>query len=46
VSQENVEIVRRAFEYEISGRGTAAEIRAIFDPHVVMSRLRKTRPTA
>ena len=37
MSQENVEIVRRAFEYEISGRGTHAEVRAIFDPHVVMN---------
>jgi ketosteroid isomerase-like protein len=35
-SPANVEIVRRAFEYEISGRGTAAEVRAILDPHVVM----------
>jgi ketosteroid isomerase-like protein len=37
MSRENVEIVRRAFEYEISGLGTAAEVRAIFDPHVVMN---------
>ena len=32
MSQENVEIVRRAFEYEISGRGTHAEVRAILIP--------------
>jgi ketosteroid isomerase-like protein len=37
MSQENVEIVRRAFEYEISGRGDAAEVLASFDPHVVMN---------
>jgi len=37
MSQENVEVVRRAFEYEVSGRATAAEVRAIFDPHVVMN---------
>jgi ketosteroid isomerase-like protein len=35
MSQENVEIVRRAFEYEISGRGEP-EVLAIFDPDVVM----------
>src|SRR5690242_17817560 len=37
MSQENVEVVRRAFDYEIFGRGTAAEVRAILDPHVVMN---------
>jgi len=31
MSQENVEIVRRAFEYEISGRGDAAEVLACGD---------------
>src|SRR3954454_9384686 len=36
MSQENVEIVRRAFEYEISGRGDATEVLASFDPYVVM----------
>jgi ketosteroid isomerase-like protein len=35
MSQENVEIVRRAFEYEISGRGGSGVL-AIFDPDVVM----------
>ena len=37
MSQENVEIVRRAFEYEISGRGDATEVLASFDPYVVMN---------
>jgi ketosteroid isomerase-like protein len=37
MSQENVEVVRRAFEYEISGRGNTAEVLAIFDPDVVMN---------
>jgi ketosteroid isomerase-like protein len=36
MSQENVEIARRAFEFEIYGRGEAA---AIFDPDVVMKPL-------
>src|SRR3954452_14749517 len=35
MSQENVELVRRAFEYEVSGHGTA-EVLASFDPYVVM----------
>jgi|SRR5690242_7523100 len=34
MSQENVEIARRAFEFEIYGRGEAA---AIFDPDVVLN---------
>src|SRR5215208_6143519 len=37
MSQENVEIVRRAFEYEISGRGDATEVLASFDPYVVVN---------
>src|SRR5262245_44225369 len=35
MSQENVEIVRRAWEYEIDGRGARAEAEAIYDPDVV-----------
>ncbi|HEY1356914.1 MAG TPA: nuclear transport factor 2 family protein [Thermoleophilaceae bacterium] len=37
MSQENVEIVRRAFAYEISGVGDRAEAEAVFDPDVVMN---------
>ncbi len=37
MSQENVEIVRRAFAYEMYGVGDHAEAEAIFDPHVVMN---------
>ena len=37
MSQENVEIVRRAFAYEIHGVGDRAEAEAIFDPQVVMN---------
>ena len=37
MSQQNVEIVQRAFEYEISGRGDATEVLASFDPYVVMN---------
>ena len=37
MSQENVEIVRRAFAYEIHGVGDRAEAEEIFDPHVVMN---------
>jgi ketosteroid isomerase-like protein len=37
VSRENVEIVRRAFAYEIHGVGDRADADAIFDPHVVMN---------
>jgi len=36
MSQENVEVVRRAFAYEVYGRGDRAEAEAIFDPYVVM----------
>jgi uncharacterized protein len=37
MSQENVEIVRRAFAYEIDGVGDRAEAEAIFHPDVVMT---------
>jgi ketosteroid isomerase-like protein len=37
MSEENVEIVRRAFAYEIYGVGDRAEAEAIFDPNVVMN---------
>jgi ketosteroid isomerase-like protein len=37
MSQENVEIVRRAFAYEIDGVGGRAEAEAIFHPDVVMT---------
>jgi ketosteroid isomerase-like protein len=37
MSQENVEIVRRAFAYEVNGVGGRAEAEAIFDPGVVMN---------
>jgi ketosteroid isomerase-like protein len=37
MSQENVEVVRRAFAYEMYGIGDRAEAEAIFDPHVVIS---------
>jgi ketosteroid isomerase-like protein len=37
MSQENVEIVRRAFAYEIYAVGGRAEAEAIFDPDVVMN---------
>ncbi len=37
MSQENVEIVRRAFAYEIHGVGDRAEAEAIFDPDVVIN---------
>jgi hypothetical protein len=39
MSQENVEIVRRAFEYEISGRGDVTEVLAGFDPTSCWSRI-------
>jgi ketosteroid isomerase-like protein len=35
MSQENVEIVRRAFQYLVSGRG-GSDVLASFDPGVVM----------
>jgi ketosteroid isomerase-like protein len=37
MSQENVEIVRRAFAYEIHGVGDRAEAEEIFDPNVLMN---------
>jgi ketosteroid isomerase-like protein len=37
VSEENVEIVRRAVAFEFSGRGDRAEAEAIFDPGFVMN---------
>jgi ketosteroid isomerase-like protein len=37
MSQGNVEIVRRAFAYEIHGVGDRAEAEEIFDPNVVMN---------
>jgi ketosteroid isomerase-like protein len=37
MSEENVEIVRRAFAYEHYGVGDRAEAEALFDPHVVMN---------
>src|SRR5512134_2244396 len=37
MSEENVEIVRRAFAYEVYGDGDRAEAEAIFDPNVVMN---------
>jgi len=36
MSQENVEIARRAFAYEIYGVGDRTEAEAIFDPEVVI----------
>ena len=37
MSQENVEIVRRAIAYEYDGVGDRAEAEAIFDPQVVLN---------
>ena len=37
MSQENVEVVRRAFAYEMYGVGDRAEAEAIFDPDVVIN---------
>ena len=37
MSQENVEIVRRAFAYEVYGLGDRAEVEELFDPNVVMN---------
>src|SRR5262245_16413723 len=37
MSRENVELVRRAFAYEVYGIGGRAEAEAIFDPDVVMN---------
>ena len=36
MSQENVEVVRRAWDYEMYGRGGRGEALEIFDPDVVM----------
>jgi ketosteroid isomerase-like protein len=36
MSQENVEIVRRAFAYEVYGEGDRAEAEALFDPHILI----------
>jgi hypothetical protein len=38
MSQEDVEVVRRAFAYEIYGVGDRAEAEAIFDPNEAGSR--------
>ena len=46
MSEENVEIVRRAFAYEIYGVGDRAEAEAIFDPNVVMNPIERDRRTA
>ena len=37
MSQENVEVVRRAIVYEYDGVGGRAEAEAIFDPQVVLN---------
>jgi ketosteroid isomerase-like protein len=37
MSEENVEVVRRAIAYEYHGVGGRAEAEAIFDPQVVMN---------
>ena len=37
MSQENVEVVRRAIAYEYDGVGDRAEAEAIFDPQVVLN---------
>ena len=37
MSEENVEIVRKAIAYEYDGVGDRAEAEAIFDPQVVMN---------
>jgi ketosteroid isomerase-like protein len=37
MSQENVEVVRRAIAYEYYGVGDRAEAEAIFDPQVVLN---------
>jgi ketosteroid isomerase-like protein len=39
VETENVEIVRRAFEYEVYGRGDREEVLAGFDADVVLNRI-------
>jgi len=37
MSQENVEVVRKAIDYEYHGVGDRAEAEAIFDPQVVLN---------
>ena len=37
MSEENVEVVRKAIAYEYDGVGDRAEAEAIFDPNVVMN---------
>ena len=37
MSEENVEIVRRAFAFKVQGRGDPAEAPADFDPDVVLT---------
>ena len=37
MSQENVEVVRRAVAFEFSGRGDRTDAEAIFDPNFVMN---------
>ena len=37
MSQENVEVVRRAIAYEYDGVGDLSDAEAIFDPHVVLN---------
>jgi ketosteroid isomerase-like protein len=37
MSEENVEVVRRAFAYEVYGVGDRAVAEAIFDPNVMMN---------
>ena len=37
MSEENVQVVRRAIAYEYHGVGGRAEAEAIFDPRVVMN---------
>ncbi|HSC87642.1 MAG TPA: nuclear transport factor 2 family protein, partial [Polyangiaceae bacterium] len=37
MSEENVEIVRKAIAYEYDGVGDRAEAEALFDPNVVMN---------
>jgi len=34
MSRENVDVVRRAFAYEVYGEGDRAEAEALFDPHI------------
>jgi ketosteroid isomerase-like protein len=41
MSEENVEVVRKAIAYEYDGVGGRAEAEAIFDPQVVMNPIRE-----